>query len=144
MLCPCGSSKNYEICCKPFHDAFIDAPTAEALMRSRYSAFVLKLRGYLLRTWDEESRPKFLSFEKDLLWLSLEILETEQGLESDTEGFVEFKAYYRKGSSNKRIKPEVPQEYPKGFPKGRKCLHERSYFKKIADKWIYVNGVLLG
>jgi len=128
MLCPCGSSKNYEICCKPFHDVLLDAPTAEALMRSRYSAYALKLRDYLLRTWDEEFRPKFLPFEKDLLWLSLEILDTEKGLESDNEGFVEFKAYYTQGSSSKR--------------KGKKYLQERSFFKKIADKWVYVSGVL--
>lgn len=109
-------------------------------MRSRYSAYVLKLRDYLLRTWDEISCPKFLSFEKDLEWTGLEIINTEQGLEYDDEGWVEFKAYYIEGSPSKRIKPGLSQE----LSKGKKYLHERSYFKKIADKWVYVSGMILG
>ncbi|MBJ7449651.1 MAG: hypothetical protein JHC93_04750, partial [Parachlamydiales bacterium] len=47
--CPCHSSLDYEKCCKPFHDG-IPAPTALALMRSRYSAYALHLIEYIIAT----------------------------------------------------------------------------------------------
>lgn len=118
-LCPCGSTKTYAQCCKLYHDGLINPPTAEALMRSRYSAYVFKLREYLLRTWHESSRPKFLDFNKSLKWLYLEIISSEAGLESDTEGYVEFKAHYREA-------------------KKKAYLHEKSLFRKIEGKWLYL------
>jgi len=121
-LCPCGSSKNYVSCCKFLHDGLLKAATAEALMRSRYSAYVFKLRDYLLKTWHEDFRPKFLNFEKDLEWLSLEVIDREKGLEFDDEGYVEFKVFFKKA-------------------KKRSFMQERSYFKKIASQWLYLNGV---
>jgi SEC-C motif-containing protein len=121
-LCPCGSSKNYVSCCKFLHDGLLKAATAEALMRSRYSAYVFKLRDYLLKTWHEDFRPKFLNFEKDLEWLSLEVIDREKGLEFDDEGYVEFKVFFKKA-------------------KKRSFMQEKSYFKKIASQWLYLNGV---
>ena len=47
--CPCGSEKTYEDCCGPWHAGFktgVHAPTPEALMRSRYRAYVLGLIEY--------------------------------------------------------------------------------------------------
>ncbi|BBD09151.1 SEC-C motif domain-containing protein [Desulfovibrio ferrophilus] len=38
--CPCGSGKEYTACCEPIING-TPAPTAEALMRSRYSAYVV-------------------------------------------------------------------------------------------------------
>ena len=120
-LCPCGSAKSYVFCCKFLHDGLLKAPTAEALMRSRYSAYVFKLRDYLLKTWHEDFRPKFLNFEKDLEWLSLEMIDRERGLEFDDEGYVEFKAFFKKA-------------------KKKSFMQERSYFKKIDAKWLYIRG----
>ena len=88
-------------------------------MRSRYSAYVFKLRSYLLKTWHKDSRPKFLDFNKSLEWLFLEIISTEAGLENDIEGYVEFKAHYREA-------------------KKKNFLHEKSKFRKIDGKWLYL------
>ncbi|NQY79845.1 MAG: SEC-C domain-containing protein [Candidatus Caenarcaniphilales bacterium] len=116
--CPCGSGKNYRECCKLYHDGFMKAATAELLMRSRYSAYVMKKRDYLLKTWDEESCPKFFKFDKNISWLSLEIIGTELGTEFDDEGWVEFKAHF------KTAKKKTSQ-------------HEKSHFVKINSQWIY-------
>ena len=91
---------------------------AEQLMRARYTAYVKKKRDFILDTWDEKSRPKFLSFEKDLKWQNLEIISTRLGAEFDEEGWVEFKAYFK-------------QNKKKSFQ------YENSYFRKIDGKWIY-------
>lgn len=56
MMCPCGSGFPYDKCCGKYH-AGAAAPTAEALMRSRFSAFVLRDEDYVLRTWDPDTRP---------------------------------------------------------------------------------------
>ena len=50
--CPCGSGKSYAVCCGLLHTGAA-APTAEALMRSRYSAYGLGLEPYLLATWQD-------------------------------------------------------------------------------------------
>ncbi|HEX5804075.1 MAG TPA: YchJ family metal-binding protein, partial [Azospira sp.] len=44
--CPCGSDQPYARCCGRWH-AGEPAPSAEALMRSRYAAYVLGLSDYL-------------------------------------------------------------------------------------------------
>ncbi len=59
--CPCGSERAYAACCGPWH-AGAPAPTAEALMRSRYTAFVMELEPYLLATWHPGTRPPSLDF----------------------------------------------------------------------------------
>lgn len=48
-ICPCGSGNLLDGCCGRYH-AGQPAPCAEALMRSRYSAYVLGLVDYLLDT----------------------------------------------------------------------------------------------
>ena len=58
--CPCGSGKSYAACCGPLHAGAAIAPTAEALMRSRYSAYGLGLEPYLLATWHVSTRPAAL------------------------------------------------------------------------------------
>ena len=70
--CPCGSGARYTACCGPWH-AGQAAPSAEALMRSRYSAYTLCLRDYLLDTWHPSRRPASLEFEPQLRWLGLEV-----------------------------------------------------------------------
>ncbi len=54
--CPCGSGAVFGACCEPIHDG-APAPTAEALMRSRYSAFVVGDEDHIFRTWHPRTRP---------------------------------------------------------------------------------------
>ena len=83
-LCPCGSKETYENCCEPAHNGSIPAKTAEALMRSRYSAYVKKCIPYLGETlhpehredWSEKETKRWADSSE---WLSLEILSTEAG-----------------------------------------------------------------
>jgi len=72
--CPCQSSLDYNICCGRYHKGKLFAPTAEALMRSRYSAYSLKLGRYLFKTWHKSTRPELQSLfqEDDTEWLVLQ------------------------------------------------------------------------
>ncbi|ANJ11355.1 YchJ family protein [Streptomyces parvulus] len=118
-LCPCGRSEPYEKCCGRFH-AGATAPTAEALMRSRYSAFVKGDAGYLLRTWHPRTRPARLDPDPGTRWTGLEILDSANGSAFHTTGTVTFRASYRGGS-----------------------LHERSRFERVDGAWAYVDGEFL-
>lgn len=113
----------YTQCCRAFHDGKA-APTAETLMRSRYTAYVLRNSGYLHRSWHASTRPnkKSLMQLPPTEWIGLEILRTEQGGEQDTAGIVEFIARYRDGS-------------------GEQALHETSHFMREGGRWYYVDGV---
>ena len=117
MACPCGVGPTYEQCCGRWH-AGEAAPTAEALMRSRYSAFVLHDEPYLLRTWHESTRPPTVDFDPHLRWTGLEILES-------AERVVEFRASY----------------VVDGAPG---AVHEVSRFVRSAEGWQYVRGRLRG
>jgi SEC-C motif-containing protein len=123
-LCPCGSTENYTECCQPFHNGTHFPVTAQALMRSRYSAYVLQNADYLLATWHKTTRPKELDFSQDnTTWQKLEILNTKKGGAKDDKGRVEFNAFYVQDNE-------------------RRLMHEISRFKKIAGRWFYVDGVL--
>lgn len=65
VACPCGSGARYAQCCGPLHDGAM-ASCAEALMRSRYSAYVLALEPYLLATWHADQRPHSLDFSRSV------------------------------------------------------------------------------
>lgn len=120
--CPCGSGLKYSDCCGVFHTGLTAAPTAEALMRSRYSAYASKNEAYLLRTWDARTRPAALNLAADTTrWLKLDILHTHLGGPPDTEGEVEFRAHYLAGSR-------------------RGSLHETSRFVRQQSAWIYLDG----
>jgi len=76
-LCPCGRPAAYAACCARYHDGpqRLQAPTAEALMRSRYSAYVLGLADYILATWHPSTRPAALESDPaGLKWLGLQVL----------------------------------------------------------------------
>jgi SEC-C motif-containing protein len=94
LLCPCGYGDEYESCCGRFH-AGTPAPTAESLMRSRYSAFAVGDTAYLLRTWHPSARPPTLSLDPNLVWTRLAVLETHDGGLFDATGTVQFRAVYR-------------------------------------------------
>jgi SEC-C motif-containing protein len=90
-ICLCGSAKIYADCCKPLHQGQ-SAVSAEALMRSRFSGFALKLTDYLLASWHLSTRPDQFELEPSTQWKRLEILNAE----NDTlNGHVHFKAYYQ-------------------------------------------------
>ncbi|MFE6551333.1 YchJ family protein [Streptomyces sp. NPDC057746] len=118
--CPCGLPGPYEGCCGRFHAGAAAAPTAEALMRSRYSAFVKGDAGYLLRTWHPGTRPERLDLDPGTRWTGLEVLETSAGSAFHTTGTVTFRASYRGGS-----------------------LQERSRFERLDGAWVYVDGDFL-
>src|SRR5688572_18415822 len=93
-MCPCGSGDPYAGCCGLYHDG-VPAPTAEALMRSRYAAFVKGAVDYLIETHDPETRGAvtragLAQYARDTMWLGLEIVDTERGGEDDETGVVEF------------------------------------------------------
>lgn len=114
------------VCCLPFFTSVKSALTAEALMRSRYSAYVFDQRKYLLNTWHQSTRPDSLD-EKDTRpdkWLGLKIVNVEAGLEKDTQGIVEFIAKYKLNGKAYR-------------------LHEKSRFLRENDKWFYLNGEMI-
>lgn len=100
--CPCGSGLTYAECCRPFHVGAALAPTAERLMRSRYTAFVKRDAKYLMRTWDHLNRPSTLEFEDDLEWVGLTILGRTKGGLFDDVGTVEYVARYRSGGERGR------------------------------------------
>nr|WP_294938179.1 YchJ family metal-binding protein [uncultured Flavobacterium sp.] len=118
--CYCGSGKVFPECCEPYILGKQKAPTAEALMRSRYSAYCIANADYLLTTTHFSTRKRhhkedILSFATQNHWVKLEII-------SSSENIVEFKAYYL----DSHLKPQVH--------------HERSSFKKEGDSWYYVDG----
>lgn len=123
MQCPCQSDKRYSECCEPYHLGAQYAATAEILMRSRYSAYVLQKANYLHRSWSTQTRPTKQSLKKaePLAWLGLEIIRTEQGGAMDTTGVVEFIAHYQQD--------EQPAQ-----------LHEVSQFARENGRWVYVEG----
>lgn len=116
--CPCGSGKPYAACCGRWHVGEA-APTAEALMRSRYSAYVLELEPYLLETWHASTRPTepVLSTPRPK-WLGLQVKRHTMDGDSAT---VEFVARMRFGGKGER-------------------LHEVSRFVREGGRWYYVDG----
>jgi len=116
--CPCGAT-DYAACCGRYHGG-TPAPDAAALMRSRYSAYVLKLEAYLLATWHPDTRPAALDLAADdRKWLGLEIKRHLP--ESAGRATVEFIARYKIGGRAHR-------------------LHEISRFTREEGKWFYVDG----
>lgn len=121
--CPCGRGENYGACCGPLH-AGSPAPTAERLMRSRYSAFALGLVDYLLSSWHASARPKELDRDWSLEWRRLIVESTEAGGPFENEGYVTFTAIARSAE-------------------GRYEQRERSRFVREDGHWYYVDGVAL-
>jgi SEC-C motif-containing protein len=119
--CPCLSGAVYGECCGPFHRGEALAPTAERLMRSRYSAYVLGDAAYLLATWHPTTRPATLELDPGMRWYLLDIVGTSKGGLLDTSGTVEFRARYRLAS-------------------GAGEQHENSRFTREDRRWYYVDA----
>ncbi|CEP37978.1 MULTISPECIES: YchJ family protein [unclassified Halomonas] len=126
LSCPCGSHLTLEQCCGRYHQGEL-APTPEALMRSRYAAFVLGLTDYLLATWHPSTRPGELTPDPEAEWKSLSIVAAEPPRE-DT-GYVHFKAcFYERGREQG------------GAKKRWHVLEEVSRFVKEQQRWWYIDG----
>ncbi|MCB7136021.1 YchJ family protein [Cellulosimicrobium marinum] len=129
--CPCGTGDTYGACCGRHHAALrgdgaggAGAPTAEALMRSRYSAFAVGDADYLLATWHASTRPGTLDLDDDVEWRRLDVVRTEAGGPFDDAGVVEFVAHHRSRTDR--------------TDRGR--LHEVSRFVREDGRWLYVDG----
>ncbi|WP_422102886.1 YchJ family protein [Vreelandella sp.] len=117
--CPCGSGLSLEACCQPYHQGSTLPPTPEALMRSRYAAFALNQRDYLLATWHPTTRPQQLPPDPDTRWVALEIIAAPPV--ADDQGSVHFRATFRD-------------------PGGWHVLEEVSRFVWQEQRWWYVDG----
>lgn len=123
MRCPCRKTTEttpYAACCAPYHRGDRVPDTAEALMRSRYAAFVLENADYLLATWHPSTRPASIDFTPGQQWLSLKVEA------ADTDGdraTVTFTARSRIGGASQ-------------------VLHETSRFVREDGRWLYVDGVV--
>jgi len=124
--CPCGSGETYAECCGRYVDDGRVAPTAEALMRSRYTGFARRAVPYLLATWHPSTRPDELELDEAMIWRRLDVLQTDAGGPWDDAGTVEFVAHYRLDDGSL-----IGQ-------RGR--LHETSTFVREDGRWLYVDG----
>jgi SEC-C motif domain protein len=119
IICPCGGGI-YNQCCGIYHHGQFPE-TAEILMRSRYTAFVLEKADYLLATWHPSTHPAHLDLNETPRpkWLGLNI--KQHTILDNEHAEVEFIARY--SLSGRAFK-----------------LHEISQFKYENGRWYYVDG----
>jgi SEC-C motif-containing protein len=128
--CICGTGRTYANCCAPYLLDKAFPPTAEALMRSRYTAYAVGAIPYIVSTVVSGRRNLYAlreveSFSNNNEWLRLEIVEVVAGRAQDQEGIVEFRAWYKDG-----VKLQ--------------CLQERSRFIREDGHWRYLDGTYDG
>ncbi len=123
--CPCGLPARLAACCGRWHAGplQLQAPDAAALMRSRYSAYVLRLADYLLATWHPSTRPTALDFDPAQRWLGLQVLAHQQpDPDHATVAFV----------ARSKLAGRAQQ------------LAETSRFVRAGGRWFYLDGDLDG
>ena len=145
--CLCGSQEIYAACCRPYLSNDVNAPTPEALMRSRYTAFRKGNIDYLILTHhpskrSPNDRKQLTQTIQNTDWLALRVLETAMDPNSRERGFVEFVAFYHERHSSYESTfafdvPTIERESP-----GQ--LHEKSEFIREQGRWFYLQGVSLG
>ncbi|MGR9088579.1 MAG: YchJ family protein [Gammaproteobacteria bacterium] len=122
--CLCGSGIDYGQCCGLCHSGVKLPASAEALMRSRFTAYAMRNADYLRATWDAGKCPEVIDFSKEKAeWLRLDIVDVKKGGPNDSKGLVEFKAYFVQDGD----------EY---------ALHELSRFVKTDGRWYYLDGTI--
>ena len=124
--CPCGSQKPFSECCGPALSGAVASATPEALMRSRYTAFVKQDINYIFKTVaparrKEFDRPGVEKWSRNSEWLGLEIVTTEKGGPEDKTGTVEFAAKFRENGEARRH-------------------DELATFVKIDGRWYFEDG----
>jgi SEC-C motif-containing protein len=129
--CPCGRTGQqaralaFSKCCGQWLGGAAAAPDAHALMRSRYSAFVLERDVYLLQTWHASARPASIEFDADVRWLGLEVRHFSPPSPMEpNHAQVEF----------------VARQRPPGGRAVR--LHENSDFVLEDGRWFYLSGAM--
>ena len=121
--CWCDSGRTARDCCAPLLARQTTALTAEALMRSRYSAYAAKNEAYILDTWHPATRPSELHLDDKQRWSGLKVVDVKAGGVQDNTGQVEFVARYKIAGRGYR-------------------LHETSCFERIDGCWVYLDGHL--
>ncbi len=126
--CPCTSGKSFADCCGPFLDGKALPPTAEALMRSRYSAFATGNIDYLEESLMPGTRGDFDraavgEWSKSSEWTGLQVRHVEAGGAGDEEGYVEFVALFRQEGTDR-------------------VHHETGHFGRKDGRWYYVDGTM--
>ena len=128
--CPCGTGVAYAECCEPVIRGVRPAQTAEALMRSRYSAYVKVETDYLFDSTHPQHREGYdhegtREWAESSEWQGLEIRGVKDGGPEDATGEVEFIARFaEKGAA--------------------KVHHELGQFKKEDDRWFFTDGKAVG
>ena len=130
MLCFCCSNKPYSECCEPKHTGATIAESAQALMRSRYSAYCLSNWAYILKTYSKKQRASLSEQALEVSasgtkWLALSVFPPSAKAQqsSVTTEQVEFKAYYAVNH-----KPYL--------------MHETSDFVMEDNEWRYTTGIM--
>lgn len=123
---------DYNKCCEPFLENKSKAPTAESLMRARYSSYVVKKIDYIDETQitlDSETfdKEEALKWAESADWMGLEIVSTQKGQTEDNTGVVEFIAHYKDKNSGTELKH-----------------HETSLFQKKDGEWKFREGHIHG
>jgi SEC-C motif-containing protein len=125
-ICPCGSGIVYRNCCKPYISGKKNAPTAEALMRSRYTAYVKHAIDYIVDTCLEKGKVNYEGIKKwseGSTWLGFNIISVKCGNDiDDTVGKIIFEATYETKDRLKNVH------------------HESASFVKRDGRWLYDDG----
>ncbi|MBF0218212.1 MAG: hypothetical protein HQL49_01595 [Gammaproteobacteria bacterium] len=120
--CPCGQPRHLKQCCLLYINGEALPVTAEALMRSRYTAYTLKRWDYLKESWAPDYCPDNIEqHDRQLRWLGLTITATTAGQATDDNGTVTFIAELREKGQ-------------------RHTLREESQFIKRDGRWYYQQG----
>lgn len=126
MSCHCGAGESFETCCQPFHDGSKNPPTAEALMRARYCAFVVGNVDYVINTHDPKkrsdvSRKSIEEWSSESDWHGLEVISTVYGQAEDFKGNVTFVAHFTHEGE-------------------RREHRESAQFRRVGPNWYFVDS----
>ncbi|KTD07039.1 YchJ family protein [Legionella jamestowniensis] len=125
--CPCGSTKDYLLCCGRYINGAATPTTPEALMRSRYTAYSQANIDYIQKTMLGGPLAGFDAVDAKnwaarITWLGLKIIKAYQDESNPNKGYVEFIARFRENNQ-----PQV--------------LHELSQFESVNGLWFYTAGL---
>lgn len=125
-ICPCGSGKLFMKCCKPYLTGKAIPETAQALMRSRYTAYTRADIDYIQATMKGIAAQGFNAQEakawaQQVTWTGLKVMTSDKGGPEDNTGSVSFLAHYTSQGKKQH-------------------LHENSLFEKIDGRWYYIGS----